>query len=75
MNQDEEYKSDVIADQAGAELAELRAENERLRKALKDINITACYGWRDAEEALAKIATDAADALSPSTDESEPIND
>lgn len=47
----------------------LRAENERLRKALKDINITACYGWRDAEEALAKIATDAADAISPSTDE------
>ena len=26
MNQDEEHKSDVIADQAGAELAELRAE-------------------------------------------------
>jgi hypothetical protein len=36
MNQDEEYKSDVIADQAGAELAELRAENERLRKALEE---------------------------------------
>jgi len=28
MNQDEEYKSDVIADQAGAELAELRGESE-----------------------------------------------
>jgi len=28
MNQDEEHKSDVIADQAGAELAELRGESE-----------------------------------------------
>ena len=30
MNQDEEYKSSVIADQAGAELVELRAEVDRL---------------------------------------------
>ena len=30
MNQDEERKLNVIADQAGAELAELRAEVERL---------------------------------------------
>ena len=52
MNQDEEYKSDVIADQAGAELAELRAENERLRKALGKIKLESeysiAYGRSDA---------------------------
>ena len=63
MNQDEEYKLNIIADQAGAELAELRAENERLRKALEKI-ANHCRPHRGGEEmALDWIEREAYEAL------------